>query len=315
MIWGKNEVIEIRDLTVRYGSLVAISDCSLHIQRGTCVAILGPNGAGKTTLLKVVATLLRPESGSVKVVGRDCTSEPDLVRKALCYVPQERAVDILLNVRDNLSLFAMLSGIQAHERGRLVAHTLETLGLKEKSRMSLFQLSGGQVRRVQLSRVFLSDKPVLVLDEPTLGVDPKGKHEIWSLIRMRAAERGMTVLLATNDMTEAETLGDRIVFMKEGRIIASGTSSELKALVARGGKLRIRCREPITVVWPHKRLAELGVENVSVTSDTVDFILSHRTNNVAAVIDLCTDIGLNIDDVSTPDFSLDDVFMHFSGRG
>ena len=307
-------MIEIRDLTVRYGAMVAIADCSLDIPQGACVVILGPNGAGKTTLLKVVSTLLRPTSGSVRVMGRDCLAEPDAVRKTLCYVPQERAVDILLNVRDNLSLFAMLSGVPAHERGRTIANTLETLELKEKGRKTLFQLSGGQVRRVQLSRVFLVEKPVLVLDEPTLGVDPKGKHEIWSLIRARAAQLRSTVLLATNDMTEAEAVGGRIVFMKAGKIVASGTASELKALVSRGGKLRIRCYGPIEVVWPHQRLAELGVENVSVNGDTADFVLSQRSRNVAAIIDLCADIGLNIDDVSTPDLSLDDVFMHFAGR-
>ena len=308
-------MVETHSLSVRYGKVEALSEVSLQVPQSSRVAVLGPNGAGKTTLIKVLATLLRPSSGYAEVFGKDCTKAPDIVRKNLCYVPQDRAVDILLNVRDNLRLFAMLNGIGGPDRDRRVKSALDVLALADKASKTLFQLSGGQVRRVQLSRVFLSDAPLLILDEPTLGVDPKGKRDVWSLIASRANERGTAVLLATNDMAEAETLADTIIFLGNGKVLASGTSSELKSLVAGFSKLRIRCSQPIAAEWPSGLDAELKVKSATIQGDTIEVLLSERALNIAAILQVCRDLGLQIVDVSTPELALDDVFMHFAGRG
>jgi ABC-2 type transport system ATP-binding protein len=306
-------MIALRDIRVRYGTVEALAGVSLDIPTSTCVVLLGPNGAGKTTLLKVIATLIRSQSGSARIDGEDCTTDPELVRKKLCYIPQDRAVDVLLNVRDNLRLSAMLNGVPLAERERRVDETLSILGLSAKGKANLFQLSGGQVRRVQLARVFLSDAPCLLLDEPTIGVDPKGKHEIWSLIKSRARETGNTVLVATNDMTEAEALGDQIVFLGSGKVVASGSATEIKGLVSRHKRLRIQCSEPYIGLWPVDRNADFGISDVTIRNDIVDLVLSERSINVAKIIELCADLGIDIVDISTPELTLDEVFMHFAG--
>lgn len=307
-------MIALHDIRVRYGAVEALGGVSLNIPTSTCVVLLGPNGAGKTTLLKVIATLVRPQSGSVEVDGVDCITEPELVRKKLCYVPQDRAVDILLNVRDNLRLSAMLNGVPPAERERRVDETLSILGLSAREKANVFQMSGGQVRRVQLARVFLSDAPCLILDEPTLGVDPKGKHEIWSLIKSRARETGNTVLVASNDMTEAETLGDRIIFLRAGKVVASGSAPEIKGVVSRHKRLRIQCSEPYMGLWPADRNADLGISDVTIRNDVLDLVVSERSVNIAGIVGLCADLGIGIVDISTPDLTLDEVFMHFAGE-
>ena len=177
-----SRVIDLSDVEVQYGPVEALKGVTLSVEPGTRTAIVGPNGAGKSTLLKVLVTLVTPTRGQVTVLGLNPVVDPNAVRRKICYVPQDRAMDVLLTVEDNLRLFAMLSGIRGSQVMQRVSYAAKFFGLENKRKQRIFQLSGGQMRRIQLCRILLSDAPILILDEPTLGIDPSGKEELWGLL-------------------------------------------------------------------------------------------------------------------------------------
>jgi len=215
---------------------------SLEVQCGEVVAIVGPNGAGKTTFLRQLTTELRPTSGSVSVFGVDALAEPQQAKRAMGITPQEAGVFERLTVREHFELFARLKHLskrEAREAAREVIAELELIGETNKS---VGSLSGGQRRRILIGLALLGRPPLLVLDEPTTGLDPASRRAVWGVIR-RAVNTGTTVILSTHYMEEAERLSDRIAVIADGRLIAFGTLDELLARLDRS--YRVSYRDPI----------------------------------------------------------------------
>jgi ABC-2 type transport system ATP-binding protein len=202
----------------------------LDVARGGVVAILGPNGAGKTTFLRQVTTELRPTAGTIEILGVDAVQEPRRAKQLMGITPQESGVFESLTVREHLELFGRLKGLSSREAARGTVELLDELGLAAESRRKVGALSGGQRRRILIGLALLGRPPLLVLDEPTTGLDPTSRRAVWSVLR-RAVQGGATVILSTHYMEEAERLSDRIAIISAGRLIAFGTGAELLAQV------------------------------------------------------------------------------------
>jgi ABC-2 type transport system ATP-binding protein len=222
--------IEARGLTKLFGEVRAVDGLDLHVPAGTVFSLLGPNGSGKTTTVRMLATLLKPDGGTAKVNGYDVVHEGQRVRETISLTGQFAALDPNLTARENLNLMVRLRGRSRGEAARVTDELIERFDAVEFKDRLVKQLSGGQKRRVDLAAGLIETPQLLVLDEPTTGLDPRSRQLVWSTIRELVAQ-GITLLLTTQYLEEADALADRIVLIDHGREIAKGTSSELKALV------------------------------------------------------------------------------------
>ncbi len=221
--------IECRGLTHRFGDLVAVDDLNLRIERGEVFGLLGPNGAGKTTTIRVLTTLVPVQHGHVSVLGMDVMRLPMDVRCNLGYVPQQLSVEGALTGRQNVTWFARLYDVPRSERVTRVEEALATMGLTDVADRVVSTYSGGMVRRLELAQALVNYPSLLILDEPTLGLDPMARDSVWERVTAMRTRLGMTVLLTTHYMEEAEELCDRIGLMHQGRLRAVGTPQDLKA--------------------------------------------------------------------------------------
>ncbi len=222
--------IEARGLTKLFGELRAVDGLDLHVPAGTVFSLLGPNGSGKTTTVRMLATLLKPDGGTARVNGFDIARQGQKVRETISLTGQFAALDPNLTARENLQLMARLRGRGSGEAARIVDALLERFDAIEFRDRLVKQLSGGQKRRIDLAAGLIEKPRLLVLDEPTTGLDPRSRQVVWATVRELVAD-GITLLLTTQYLEEADALADRIVLIDHGREIAKGTPSELKALV------------------------------------------------------------------------------------
>jgi len=223
-------VISARGLRKSYGDLVVLDGVDLDVERGHVLALVGPKGAGKTTIVGVLSTLLAPDAGTARVAGHDVLSDPTRVRAAISLTGQDVALDDLLTGEENMRLMARLAHLPRAEVRSRSAELLEQFGLTDAARRLVRTYSGGMRRRLDLAVSLLGHPQVLFLDEPTTGLDPRSRNELWDVIRGVVAA-GATVLLTTQYLEEADQLADRVAVIDHGRIIAQGTAGELKAAV------------------------------------------------------------------------------------
>jgi len=230
--WGSpvsDLVLEIKGLSRRFGSFVAVHDLTLSVRAGEVFGLLGSNGAGKTTTIKMLTTLLPPSSGEARVAGFSITTQPVDVRRAIGYVPQAISVDGSLTGYENLLFFAKLYDLPAHERQARIRAALEFMGLTAYGGRLVGEYSGGMVRRLEIAQSTLHRPRVLFLDEPTVGLDPIARDAVWKHLIDLRANYGTTLFFTTHYLEEAESHCDRLAIMHLGKIAALGTSEELKA--------------------------------------------------------------------------------------
>jgi ABC-2 type transport system ATP-binding protein len=235
-----NDIVVVEQLRHVYRKgKVAVDGLSFGVGRGEIFGLLGPNGAGKTTTVRMLTTILRPTSGRATVAGHDVAREPLAVRRNIVAVLQENAVETLLSTLDNLLLYGYLHGYSRAETRKRVDRAVEALELQEHLHSRAQTLSGGYKRRLQVAKALMIDAPVIFLDEATTGMDPLIKRRVVDLIRDEA-ERGRTVVLTTQLLDEAEALCDRMVLMREGKVLAAGTMAELRQRAHRAFRLFVR---------------------------------------------------------------------------
>jgi ABC-2 type transport system ATP-binding protein len=220
--------ITTREIRKSFGDQVALDGVDLEVDQGTIFALLGPNGAGKTTLVKILSTLLKPDAGTATVAGFDVATHPAKVRESISLTGQFAAVDEILTGRENLILVARLRRVT--DAGRIADALLARFQLTDAATRRVATYSGGMRRRLDIAMSLIGNPPVIFLDEPTTGLDPEGRLEVWNSVK-ELASQGTTVLLTTQYLDEAEQLADRIAILQEGRIIANGTLTELKQLL------------------------------------------------------------------------------------
>jgi ABC-2 type transport system ATP-binding protein len=235
-------MIEARDVAKRFGKTQALSGVSLHVGRGTVLGLLGPNGAGKTTMIRVLTTLLRPDAGQARVAGFDVVADGQRVRSVIGLAGQYAAVDELLTGRENLELVGLWYHLPKREYRRRAQGMLELLSLTDAAGRRVTTYSGGMRRRLDIGASLIANPPVLFLDEPTTGLDPRTRNDLWQFIKDLVND-GTTVLLTTQYMDEAEHLANRILVIDKGAQIAAGTPDELKSQVG-GATLEARVADP-----------------------------------------------------------------------
>jgi len=222
--------VEVQDLVREFGPLRAVDGLSMTVDEGEILGMLGPNGAGKTTTIRILTTLLRPSGGTAKVCGFDVVSQPDEVRRSIGYVMQEIPLDYLMTGREHLELQAHMYHLPRRDVKRRVQEALELVELTEAADGKAYDYSGGMKKRLDIAGGLLHRPRVLILDEPSLGLDVQSRHKVWSYIEGLRRE-GVTVLLATNYLDEADRLCDRLVIIDKGRVVVDGTPEDLKASI------------------------------------------------------------------------------------
>ncbi|MFI6284051.1 ABC transporter ATP-binding protein [Streptomyces sp. NPDC051018] len=228
-----NSAIECTGLVYRFGATLAVDDVEFTVTAGEVFGLLGPNGAGKTTTIRAITTLLPVPSGMVRVFGHDATREKMAVRRLLGYVPQQLSADAALTGRENVTLFARVYDVPRRERPPRVARALGAVGLDEAADRMVSTYSGGMVRRLELAQALVSSPRLLILDEPTIGLDPIGRTGVWERLNEVRTATGMTVMVTTHYMDEADQYCDRVALMHRGRIRALGTPERLKSRLDR----------------------------------------------------------------------------------
>ena len=233
----QDPVVETSDLTRRFGQILAVDNITLTIRAGEIFGLIGPNGAGKSTLIKMLTTMLPPSSGWARVAGFDVTTAPEQVRKHIGYVPQVLSSDRELTGYENLILSARLYLIPRAERQKRIEEALAMMGLSEARDRLVNKYSGGMLRRLEIAQSMLHRPSILFMDEPTVGLDPGGRHTVWQHVRSLNRDLGSAVVLTTHYMDEADELCHRVAVIYRGILRAIGTPSELKALYAPGASL------------------------------------------------------------------------------
>ncbi|HKA83063.1 MAG TPA: ATP-binding cassette domain-containing protein [Acidimicrobiales bacterium] len=303
-------------ISKRYGSQTALAGISLEVPKGSVLALLGPNGAGKTTLVRVLTTLTRPDAGRAVVAGHDVVAEPSAVRQSIGLVGQHTAVDEYLTGRENLMLVARLLQIGRAEAHARAAAALDAFGLHDAADATVATYSGGMRRRLDIAVTLLTRPAVVFLDEPTTGLDPASRRDVWRLVQQLAAD-GTTILLTTQYLEEADRLADTVAVIDRGRLIATGTPGELKARL-RGDTLHIRLADPTRLADAVETLRAIPtideVETVGHGEDSVHALVSDGAAVLPAALRHldARDVAVTAAEIRRPD--LDDVFLALTGQ-
>ncbi|MGW3950783.1 ATP-binding cassette domain-containing protein [Streptomyces sp. NPDC004752] len=296
-----------------YGGRPALDGLDLTVARGTVHGVLGPNGAGKTTLVRILSTLLRPDGGRIEVAGHDVLTQARTVRRRIGLLGQHAALDEELSGRQNLEMFGRLHHLGARHARVRAGELLERFALADTGRRPVRAYSGGMRRRLDLAASLITEPAVLFLDEPTTGLDPRGRTEVWTSVRSLVGG-GTTVLLTTQYLEEADQLADRISVVDHGRVVADGTADELKALTG-GDRIDVVLRDADQL---DTALALLPLPAVDVTVDPDRRLLSapvtDRMAALSGVVRALEAAGIEAADIALRRPTLDEVFLHLTGR-
>ncbi|WP_068069077.1 ATP-binding cassette domain-containing protein [Nocardia xishanensis] len=308
--------LAVHRLGKSFGAHAALIEVDLEVAAGTVFSLLGPNGAGKTTLVRILATLSKPDRGEVRVFGHDSAREPDAVRRLIGVTGQYAAVDGVLTGTENLRLTGKLLHLGGAETRRRTAALLERFDLVDAADRAVGSYSGGMRRRLDLAMSLMGEPRIVFLDEPTTGLDPRSRRDLWSIIRELAAD-GATIFLTTQYLEEADQLADRIAVLDGGRIVAEGTPEELKRL-APGGHILLRFADRHLLASAARAVDEHSLPAVACQVDPEQLTLQVPSDGSAAevkrLLDRFADLDIAVErlTVHTPD--LDDVFFALTGH-
>jgi daunorubicin resistance ABC transporter ATP-binding subunit len=304
--------IEAHALTKRFGDFTAVDSLDLLVPTGTVVSLLGPNGAGKTTMVRMLATLLRPDAGSARVAGHDVVSEADRVRSVISLTGQFAALDKNLTAVENLQLMARLRGHRRASARAIVDELVERFDIAEFRERLVKNLSGGQRRRVDLAAGLIDKPQLLVLDEPTTGLDPRSRQVVWATVRQLVAE-GVTLLLTTQYLDEADALADRVVLIDHGREIAAGTPAQLKTKVGEQ-RIDVVAADAVALDQLVDLLGEQFQASVVREQRTVSIPAPDEAADLVRVSAVVRDSGIAVDELALRRPTLDDAFLALTGH-
>ncbi|WP_086558423.1 ATP-binding cassette domain-containing protein [Streptomyces africanus] len=300
--------IAAEGLRKAYGDKTVLDGIDLAVPTGTVFSLLGPNGAGKTTAVKILSTLITADAGELQVGGHDLATAPQAVRAAIGVTGQFSAVDGLITGEENMLLMADLHHLSRREGRRTAAELLERLDLVEAAKKPVSTYSGGMKRRLDIAMTLVGDPRIIFLDEPTTGLDPRSRHNMWQIIR-ELVSGGVTVFLTTQYLEEADELADRIAVLSDGEIAAEGSADELKRLVP-GGHVRLRFTDPAAYRSAAVALREANRDDEALS---LQIPSDGSQRELRAILDWLDSAGVEADEltVHTPD--LDDVFFALTG--
>jgi ABC-2 type transport system ATP-binding protein len=305
----REPLIVVKGVEKAFGSLVALAGVDLVVERGTVLALLGRNGAGKTTLVRVLSTLLRPDAGRASIAGLDVVRSAQRVRSLIGLAGQSAAVDPTLTGRENLELVARLYGLGRHEARARAEEALERLSLTAAGDRRVFTYSGGMRRRLDLGASLVGKPLVLIMDEPTTGLDPRTRIDLWKFVDELVRE-GTTVLLTTQYLEEADRLADQIAVLERGHVIATGTAAELKQRIG-GDVLELRARNAVELERLRGLLTGLGASEptTDLRWQRITLPTNDPINTLLAAAQRIQEAGIEVEDLGLRHPSLDDVFL------
>ncbi|EPH39474.1 daunorubicin resistance protein DrrA family ABC transporter ATP-binding protein [Streptomyces aurantiacus] len=310
------DAIVVEGVRKRYGEKRALDGLDLVAARGTVHGVLGPNGAGKTTAVRIMATLLRADEGRVEIAGHDAGRQAGEVRRRIGLLGQHAAVDEELSGWQNLEMFGRLYHLGARHARVRAGELLDRFGLADTGRKAVKQYSGGMRRRLDLAASLITEPAVLFLDEPTTGLDPRGRAEVWDAVRSLVGG-GTTVLLTTQYLEEADQLADRISLIDHGRVIAEGTADDLKARLG-GDRIDVVVRDGAQLVRAARLLpgADGAHDDVTVDADRrlASAPVGDRMGALTRVVRALQDEGIEAEDIAVRRPTLDEVFLRLTGR-
>jgi ABC-2 type transport system ATP-binding protein len=304
-----NSAIAASGLRKAFGDKIVLDGIDLDVRAGTVFSLLGPNGAGKTTTVNVLTTLMKADSGTVRVAGHDVATETKAVRAVIGVTGQFAAVDELLTAQENLQMMADLKRVGSAEGRRVIAELLERFELAESAQKLVATYSGGMRRKLDLAMTLVGNPQIIFLDEPTTGLDPRSRRTMWDIIRQLVAD-GITIFLTTQYLEEADRLADRIAVLDQGRLVAQGTPGDLKRQIP-GSHVRLRFTDSLELDAAARVLA-------GSTRDDEDLTLRVPSDGGAkslrALLDKLDEHSIDVEEFSVHTPDLDDVFLALTGR-
>jgi ABC-2 type transport system ATP-binding protein len=303
-----DSAVHVSGLRKAFGDKVVLDGIDLEIVEGSVFALLGPNGAGKTTTVQILSTLIRADAGDIQVAGFDVSREPQAVRDAIGVTGQFSAVDSLLTGKENLLLMADLHHLDGRAGRRRVDELLARFDLVDAAGQMVLKYSGGMRRRLDLAMTLIGEPRIIFLDEPTTGLDPRSRHTMWQITRELVAG-GVTVLLTTQNLDEADQLADRIAVLDQGRLVAEGTPNQLKRRIP-GGRVRLHFREPGAL---RAAARVLGQEAVGDDALVLDIPTDGTAASLRTMLDQLDEQAVSVESVNVDSPDLDDVFFALTG--
>jgi ABC-2 type transport system ATP-binding protein len=307
IVRAEMNAVQTIKLTKEFDGLVAVNGVDLEIKKGELFALLGPNGAGKTTTIRMLCCLLKPTRGTASILGYDVVRTPFAVKKLIGVSPQDTILSERLNCWENLALIGGVYGLSSDEVKERSQALLKTMGLVERSKDQVRKFSGGMKRRLSIAMALVSDPQVLFLDEPTLGLDPQARRAIWEYIAQLKGKK--TILLTTHYMEEADSLSDRIAIIDEGKVVALGTSQELKTSVF-GMRNMVVSTGNLTA----EVIADLHNKYSRVAISKEKLKISHKDLDFKGIVDYLHSRGVTVHSAALEQPTLEDVFIQITGK-
>jgi ABC-2 type transport system ATP-binding protein len=306
-------IIRIENLTKIFGKLAAVDHLNLEVQEGEVLGLLGPNGAGKTTAILMLATVIRPTEGTAHVGGYDIRKQPDKVRGLLGIAFQEPKMLWVSTPWDVVNWHAKICGLSTQERKKRVKEVLDAVDMWDARKKNVHALSGGMRKRVEMAKVLIQRPRIAIVDEPTAQIDIVGKHRIWNML-LELREQGTTIILATNELYEADKLSDRVGILHRGKLLVCGTPKKLKDSIVGGDIIDIQLEKPA----PQKVIEELKgfkevVDVMRVKQNSLRLFLNRVEEVVPQIMNLFMKRDMPIASMRMSEPSLDDVFAHYTG--
>ncbi|MFD1414673.1 ABC transporter ATP-binding protein [Oceanobacillus jeddahense] len=306
-------MLELIDISKRFKKTEAVKSLNMFIEQGEIVGLLGPNGAGKSTAISILSTLIEPTEGDVRFLKKSVLKKPSPLRKAIGVVPQEIALYTQLSAEENLLFFGRIYRLKGSNLKQRVNEILEQIGLTEKRKALVESFSGGMKRRLNIGVAMLHNPKILIMDEPTVGIDPQSRSYILETVKRLNKENQMTVVYTSHYMEEVDYLCDRIYIMDQGNLIASGTKEEIKQILSSENTISIQSDR-----WSEAFIAQLKehelVTNVHVEEKEITLITPKEVNLFSEIISMTEKYDITLRSLHVKSPTLEDVFLHLTGR-
>ncbi|GAE28703.1 ABC transporter ATP-binding protein [Halalkalibacter hemicellulosilyticus] len=306
-------MLETIHLSKSFKGKKAVQDVNLYLNQGESVGLLGPNGAGKSTTISMMSSLIKPTSGEIKLNGTNIIQKPGEIRKVLGVVPQELAIYGELSAYENLKFFGSIYKLKGKELEKSIENALEIVGLKDRQKDLVKTFSGGMKRRINIAAALLHQPKILILDEPTVGIDPQSRNHILEMVRMLNEKEGTTVLYTSHYMEEVEQLCDRLYIMDHGEIIAAGTKEELLSILSTEDTIKVELSKMDEVFGERVKTIE-GVRKVEITNVQMKIIAKKGNDLIRDLVHLTDQYQIQMINFHRETPSLEDVFLHLTGR-